>query len=551
MEALNNMNFIALHRNAFYILGATIRDDRRKIVELAEEKSLELDHEVCQKARSDLTNPRTRLSVELAWLSGVSPNKANQLIRQVMQDPMSIRLESRLPLLAHANLMAIAFESVNGKDDPNDISNFILELAYFVEYSSIDDIMRDINEDRTVSGFPEIRAKDQIESEMVERKRYFKNTIKDALNRLPPLSLVEVMTLVVDSATAGGEVHAPELIDELVDSYEIEAQGFLQQEAANIKALIEATRDNANRGEAVTTPLVAKLEDVARNWDKVAQPIQLSTKARGIEHSLSIEVAYLIRSLAIDLVNEHNMLSQSHRLMSLLQELFSELPELASKVEEDTEALQDIVNNQKVLDERKRAHDKGITYSVDVGLIFKDKFSISPNGVQWKNRSYSLDSITRIRWGGINHYLNGRPNGSVYTVAFGDNKSETVITLKQENIYSPIIDKLWRAIGTRMLMNMLAELKSGKEIRFGSAVLKDDGIILHKRNIWTANENIHFLWHQINIWSAGGNFYVAHKDDKKTCVELSYITNPNTHVLENAIRMGFAKPGLRKLSELL
>jgi hypothetical protein len=43
-------------------LGVTTRDDRRRIVELAEEKSLELDHEVCQKARSDLTNPRTRLS---------------------------------------------------------------------------------------------------------------------------------------------------------------------------------------------------------------------------------------------------------------------------------------------------------------------------------------------------------------------------------------------------------------------------------------------------------------------------------------------------------
>ncbi len=539
-----------LHRNAFYILGATIRDDRRKIVELAEEKSLELDHEVCQKARSDLTNPRTRLSVEMAWLSGVSPKKSNQLISQVIQDPMSIRLESGIPLLAHANLMAVAFESVNDKNDPHEITDFILELAYCTERLSTDNIMRDINEDRTVSGFPEIRAIDLIESELVERKRYFKTTIKDALNRLPPFTLVEVMTLTVDCAIAG-DCHAPELIDELVDSYEIEAQGFLQKEAENIKVLIDTTRNTAKRGEIVTTPLIAKIEDVTRNWDKVAQPIQLSAKARGIKHHLSIEVAELIRNLAIDIVNEHNLLSLSHRLMILLKELFSELPELASKVEEDTEALQDIVNNQKVLDERKRAHDRGITYSVDVGLIFKDKFSISPNGVQWKNRSYSLDSITRIRWGGINHYLNGRPNGSVYTVAFGDNKSETVITLKQENIYSPIIDKLWRAIGTRMLMNMLAELKSGKEIRFGNAVLKDDGITLHKRNIWTANENIHFLWHQINIWSAGGNFYVAHKDDKKTCVELSYITNPNTHVLENAIRMGFAKPGLRKLSELL
>ena len=48
----------ALHQSPFAVLGVTARDERRRIVELAEEKSLELDHDVCQKARSDLTNPR-------------------------------------------------------------------------------------------------------------------------------------------------------------------------------------------------------------------------------------------------------------------------------------------------------------------------------------------------------------------------------------------------------------------------------------------------------------------------------------------------------------
>ena len=61
-----------MFQNAFQLLGATVRDDRRRIVELAEEKSLELDHEACQKARSDLTSPRTRLSVEMGWLPGAN-----------------------------------------------------------------------------------------------------------------------------------------------------------------------------------------------------------------------------------------------------------------------------------------------------------------------------------------------------------------------------------------------------------------------------------------------------------------------------------------------
>jgi hypothetical protein len=91
-------------------LGVTTRDDRRRIVELAEEKSLELDHDVCQKARSDLTNPRSRLSVEMAWLPGVSPRKASQLVENLLHNPMAIREESGLPTLAHLNLLAAAFE---------------------------------------------------------------------------------------------------------------------------------------------------------------------------------------------------------------------------------------------------------------------------------------------------------------------------------------------------------------------------------------------------------------------------------------------------------
>lgn len=154
----------ALHQSPFAVLGVTTRDDRR-IVELAEEKSLELDHEVCQKARSDLTNPRSRLSVEMAWLPGVSPRKASQLVESLLQDPMAIREESGLPTLAHLNLLATAFESVDGEHDADDLAGFIMETAYLAEDLSPEDVLRDINEDRAVSGFPEVRALDQIEAE--------------------------------------------------------------------------------------------------------------------------------------------------------------------------------------------------------------------------------------------------------------------------------------------------------------------------------------------------------------------------------------------------
>ncbi len=181
-----------------------------------------------------------------------------------------------------------------------------------------------------------------------------RDAIKTMLNRMSSTNLVEVMTLTVDSATNHGASHAPDLIDDLVDSYEVESQGFLQKEAENAMKLIQAARNAAGRGEAAVRPLIDKLEAVARNWNKVAQPIQLSTKARGIDHTPSRDLAFSIRSMGIDLFNKHDMLIQSRRITELLNDLFSELPGVAERVKQDVEALEDIFRNRKESSDRKR-----------------------------------------------------------------------------------------------------------------------------------------------------------------------------------------------------
>lgn len=335
-----------LHQSPFALLGATIRDDRKRIVELAEEKSLELDSDVCQKARSDLTNPRNRLSAEIAWLPGVSPRKASQLVESLLYKPMGVRSESGLPTLAHLNLLAAAFESVDGKHDAKDLVEFIQEVAYLADDLDPEAVLRDINEDRAISSFPEVRALDQIEAELTERKRYYRSAIKDALDRLPSAKLVQVMTDTVDEVTANGETHAPELIDDLVDSYEVETQGFLQDGAENIHKIIKTIRDLTDSGEAAVKPYVDKIDTATRNWDRIAQPIQLSTKARGINHDPSSKLAWEIRKLAIDLFNDHGMLEKSQQLTTLLHELFPELPEVLELVEQDVKALAGIQQRQ-------------------------------------------------------------------------------------------------------------------------------------------------------------------------------------------------------------
>jgi len=366
-----------LNKSPFAVLGVTTRDNRRRIVELAEQKALELDHELCQKASSDLTKPRSRLGAEIGWLPGVAPRKAAQLADDLLQNPMAVRKESGLPTLAHLNLMASAFETVNGDHDSEDMATFIQEVAHLAEELSPEDVLRDINEDRAVSGFPEVKI-EQVEEELSDRKRYYRNSIKEALDRLPSAKLVQVMTETVDSATSGGEDHAPGLIDDLVDSYEVETHSPLQSGAEKIHELIQSAKDAAPSGEVAVKTYVDKIETATRSWDRVAQPIQLSAKARGTEHDLSSRLGWAIRRLMLDLFNEHNILSQAQRLTALLQELFSEIPEISERVDQDADALNNIASDRSKIAEK-----------------FKD-FSLVGNSFSWKSRAYDVNTINHI-----------------------------------------------------------------------------------------------------------------------------------------------------------
>ncbi|OYX40151.1 MAG: hypothetical protein B7Y91_00305 [Rhodobacterales bacterium 32-64-14] len=438
---------------------------------------------------------------------------------------MAARVEAGLPTLARLNLLAAAFETLNGDHDQDEI--------------------------RAVSGFPEVRTLDQIDAELAERRRYCRSVIKDALDRLSPAALVQVMTDTAEVATSGGEEHAPGLIDDLIDGYEVETQGFLEREAENVGKLVQAARNAVSSGEAAVRPFVAKLETVARNWDKIAQPIQLSAKARGIDHEPSRQLAYDIRSLAIDLFNEHDMLAQSKRLTDLLQELFAEVPDVADRVEQDAEALSDIIVSRNQVKARKEEWDREINYSADIGLVFKENLSISPDGISWKGRRYPLGDITRVRWGGLSRSVNGIPTGTTYTIAFGNVQSEAVVEVRRKDTFATFIDKLWRAVGIRILGEMMESLKGGDTLRFGDARIRDDGITIEKRRFFGSNEELRLPWEQVHIWSANGSFHIGAKNDKKAVVALSYINEANTHILEQAVRMAFKKPGMRRLSDVL
>ena len=190
-----------------------------------------------------------------------------------------------------------------------------------------------------------------------------------------------------------------------------------------------------------------------------------------------------------------------------------------------------------------------ITFEADVGAIFRNKLNISPDGIEWKGRCWDLDSITRVRWGGTRHSVNGIPTGTSYRISFGDISNLETIELKNEATYSNFTECLWKAVGVRLLREFLEGLQDGKEYRFGTTVMRDYGIEFERKKLFGNNERIFCCWDDLIIWNGPGVFCIGTKD-KKLTASLSYQDEDNIHVFEVAIRMFWKRTGER-LSSLL
>lgn len=539
------MTTTALERNAFWVLGASTRDDRRRLIELADEHSLEHDTQACHKARADLSNPRTRLTAELSWLPGLAPSRAAQLVQKALDDPMSITGETGLPALTHANLLAAAIERLDERINASTMANLIERLARLVSECMPDAIARYLNEDRTIAGFPPVTP-DLVSNELQARVYYYRTAIKECLDRIPTTELIKAITSVVDNATKSGSVHAPMLVDEVVSVYELESQSFLQQEATNIGKIVLAIESEAEQKGIAVNQFIDVLAQVLLKWDTVAQPIQLNTQARGQQHEISRDVALSIRGLAITLTNKYGYVAESQRLTQLVQSVFAELPEVRERVDEDAATLQQIIRTQQQTIAELEEWGRAITYQVEIGILFKQTFRISPEGIAWKNRTYSLASITRVRWGGVR-----QSGGTQYTIGFGDSISEAMISLSREQVFLSIVEKLWLAVGTRLSTDLLAKLRDGKEFTIGDTVVRDDGVLLTKHKMF-GNESVWCSWHETKVWMHDGHFYIASSKDEKIYSGLSYINTPNVHLLEHVIRTAYKNPnGFNRLSDIL
>jgi hypothetical protein len=498
-----------------------------------------------------LTNPRTRIAAELGWLPGVAPSRATTYCLLLHQDlDAFLASASHENPLVKANLLAAAVERFDPAMATSEWVAWIIELAKAADGVDLEIVRRILNEDRAVAGFPEIPTVNPVEAEWVDRRRTYHDTIKQALDRMPTLTLLDVVSGLIETALAGGTSPGSPLIDDVADMVEVEARPFFDREAENARRLIQPIIDSGGANEEVVDRLLTGLERVLRNWDRIARPLQKNMRARGVDHLPSQALARDVRELAITFNNTWGLVAAAQRITRLSQDVFGGLTAMEDQLNEDAIQLATIVGQQRAASQQAETWAREITYNAEIGWGWKRALRIAPDGLEWNGTRYPLESITRVGWGGTRHSVNMIPTGTTYTILFGDDTRLSEVHLSDQRIFKEFVDRLWWAVGARLLMEWMRGLRDGGRYDVGAALLDDRGMELTKHQLFKANKQVYATWDRLSVWTAEGSFHIGVKDDRAVSVTLPYQQANNAHVLEAAIRMAF-KRGASRLSDIL
>ena len=232
----------------------------------------------------------------------------------------------------------------------NAVAEWILAIVQTFENINPPEVQAILNVEREASSFPEITELSDIISEIQKCRRYYQQVIKFALDNIHSAKerSKTVMT-VVEFATDNDANHWSILVEGTVDVYEKGVEAFLETEAKHIETQDKKIRIAADEevSDTFLTSMVDELLQTVKDWDIIAQPIQLSKDRQGLRHNTSHDVADRVRLLAIYLFNEYDKLNLSQQILNVLQEVFTEISAIAERITADLETLNKIAERRE------------------------------------------------------------------------------------------------------------------------------------------------------------------------------------------------------------
>ena len=441
-----------LRHNPFYILGASMTDNKRRIMDLAEEKSLFGNEKAIEEAKTILLDPIRRIDAELSWFPELDGRSAQALAEWLIDEKNYIDIETVGMSRINENTDLISNPDKIEQLNEESFANDILELAHGFRDLDILGLLYMINQHRAQGGFPEIVDEYLFSDKIDDRRSEVMGVIQRCTESLPIETLLKSFYLIAYRDTDDGKVQASILVEDIVRFYEnnMSTQEFMENEATAIRGLLESIKQGArqkSQDSAYVMNLAMSLKSELQKWQKVVLPMQIVSASQGKEHKISSDVLYDIRSAGIDLNNDFNRPDISLVLLNSIKESSADkyIPSFQEVNKKDQIALNSILKDQVKSKQEQAKYEEAISYETKIGLIFTDTFRLSTQGITWKNKTYKLSDITRIRWGVFRSVKKNIFGGVIsehteYTVCFGTN-SECVEFNPDGSQYNEITDR--------------------------------------------------------------------------------------------------------------
>ena len=532
---------MTIKENPFYILGATTRDSRQKIQELVDEKSLSLDMSVCTEARAVLTNPRRRLSAELAWFPGVSIRQTKTIIKELEDKELSAETLDHLSSLAGVNVVLSYLDS-GVKLTTKNLENAIFTLARSYESIKPETVMNIINEDRTISGFPEVTDLSVIQEELTELKNNAIHVLQQAISSLSLETANKIMLHLMERAQKEKSTYS--LLDDVIDQVYVM---IVQKDKDSIESkVIEAIKkledamDKKATSKTTLNKLADELLEELETFDNIMQPIQLSTQKRGLEHDITREIAHKVEDLTVTIIKKTRDFALAEKIMKRTKELFVEVGSVNESLSMGLDAINKIQQDDKAFEESiKYKYTKNSFWGGSTTL------SLDSKHIVYGDTKYNTDDITHIRYGTTKRYQNGVYMGTDTFVGFGTDETDTRITMLSEDEFFKFIDCLMKAVGIRIIQAMVDQLARGKSL-YG--FIYDDKVKLAKDNAFAPTEFKTFKWSDVMAGMQSGFLIIMAKSDTKYKVTLGLQDVENAPVLGLMLDR-FLKLGEKKITE--
>jgi hypothetical protein len=132
--------------------------------------------------------------------------------------------------------------------------------------------------------------------------------------------------------------------------------------------------------------------------------------------------------------------------------------------------------------------------------------------------------------------MNGSRSPGKYVVAIGDQAQATEIDIKEYTAHTQFTNACWQLVGLRLVREALAELKSGKSLRYGNFIVRDNVVLVPTKDLDRISDWIALPWKEIEVSSGVDSFLISSKGKPGPSASASYLGDWNTHVIEDIVR---------------